>query len=148
MRNTASIALWHKHRPWCWAVFVLLVLAEILFIFFVNLEFANEYNRSQEGQIMLTHAPLNTRITLDFGDKKRAFEGTVSRGMTIGSALYEITDMASLHFVVSQENIVSLDEYRGEKGHQWNIYLNGTKIEGKTLLYPVRGGDKILIRYE
>lgn len=141
---------WKSHRWWYWVVLSVVALAGIISIFVVNVNFTKDYLNSQTAPVILPKSEsVVIRVVIDFGSYKRAFEGEAKSGMTVASALGEIADLAKLNLEIRQNSLVTLNGKKlGRSGTRWNIYLNGALGDAKILTHALKGGDRLMLRYE
>lgn len=142
---------WKRHHGWYWGVLFLVFFLGVASIFAINVNFADDYADSQSAPALVLKAEsVIVRVDVDFGDKKRAFEGEARSGMTVASAISEIADLAGLTFTIKQGAIAGLGgkNSRVSSGPRWEVYLNGTAVKKDALAKPLQGGDKVVLRYE
>ncbi|MBI2054578.1 MAG: hypothetical protein HYT39_00550 [Candidatus Sungbacteria bacterium] len=141
---------WKRHHGWYWGVLFLVFFLGVASIFAVNVNFANDYARSQSALALVPKAEsVIVRVDIDFGDKKRAFEGEARSGMTVASAVSEIADLAGLTFTIRQGAIAGLGGKNSKiSGPRWTIYFNRVAIDKDALTKPLKGGDRLVLRYE
>lgn len=134
-----------------WVALFSVFLAAVAAIFVWNASFYNEFLAYFKATPAVSLGK-NTaaRVTIDFGNgKKRAFEGDVMSPISAAEALRAASTAGrfSLNMALSGEisDINGVRELR-EKGWRW--YLNGEPQLRPMPDVLIRGGDKILLKYE
>lgn len=136
-----------------------LYVGVILAVFFAAVGvifFSNErFSRDMASYLFFPHGLTDrgsrvVRLTLDFGGgRRRAFEGALSSPITAGEALRfsrEAGDF-SASFALAGE-VLEIDGVSSGEEKRWRWYLNGHPEVRPMLDVLVRGGDKILMKYE
>ena len=94
-------------------------------------------------------------LEIDFGDKKRAFEGEITEDMSILDAVLASSRGGEIEvkyaLINDQTNILKINDHTedGLSRKTWTFYLNGEKIRTSEIhQVKVKPGDKILVRFE
>lgn len=97
----------------------------------------------------------SARVEIDFGDKKRTFEGKVIEGMSVLDAILASSRAGKLEFqyalLNNQTNVLRIDGFAedGLNKKTWNFYLNEEKIKKDEIhRIKIKSGDDVLIRFE
>lgn len=152
MRHThtyldTKLRFWHDHQIWYWVVLLVLALIALLLLLFANLQFERDFRDSQNTtSVVSKDQAVLIRILIDFGEARRAFEGEARKGMTVRSALQEITEVAGLKLQSAKGEILLIGDVKSTPSRRWNIYLNDEVAED--LSRELKGGDRIAVRYE
>ncbi len=90
-------------------------------------------------------------ITLDFGVKKRIFEGPIIDDETISQALKQAAEAGKISLVWKEvgglPRLTGVDGYmNGDKF--WVAYVNGKKLESALYETKIKSNDKILLIYQ
>lgn len=137
-----------KNRDF-WLVIIILV-----FGFYTGF-FKDLFNSSLE-KIELIFAPTKVAVLeINYGDRRRAFEGEIMFDMSILDALLAASRGGNFEIryaiLGDKADIMKINGLieDGLNEKRWSFYLNGQKIESseihKTLIKP---GDKILVNFE
>lgn len=134
-----------------WLLLLAVFFGTVAVIFVSNDNFANDFH-SYLTLPPPTQKAVNSslRVTIDFGNgKKRAFEGSVDSSITAGQALRLAAEAGGLPLTITLAgDITQIQNVRSQSEKQWRWYLNGQAEHRAILDVAVRGGDKILIKYE
>ena len=137
-----------EHRPIYWVFFLLIVALGIAVFFAANYQLSSEYANTEETPAHKSKAPALVRVLIDFGDSKRAFQGTAREGLEVRQALYEVAEVGELDLQIKNGAITKLDGLRStEKNGQWRLYLNGDILQD-SLSRGLSPGDQVTLRYE
>lgn len=137
----------HEHRAWCFFTFLFVGVAAIGVLFFADAEFGKEYQALQSApEIKSKQETSLVRIQIEFGDEKRAFEGRAGNGLTLGAALSEISGISGLDLATSENGIAAIGTVKNDE-KEWRVYKNDKPLPAP-LSYTLRGGDRIMLRYE
>ena len=144
------VNFWQKNAV-KWVILLAVFFGTVAVIFVLNDDFYNDY-RSYLDIVPLKPRERSAmvRVTIDFGNgKKRAFEGEATSAMSAAEALRASQEAGkfSLKITLSGE-ITEIDRVRAASGKKWQWYLNSNLQEKPVLDVEVRGGDKVLIKYE
>ena len=132
-----------------WITLAIAVLVGVGIILRAEHEFKEEERKMEQSEIRLdlhSKAKELAWVEIDFGDKKRRFEGMVD-GTTYSFeiALQSVAEAGKFTFRSNGEKINSVDGI-GKKG-RWVIYRNGT-VEKKPLnALTIASGDTYTLRY-
>ncbi len=130
-----------------------LIIIVLIFGFYTGF-FQNLFKYSGRGSPIFSPSNL-TYLEIDYGSKRRAFEGEIMFEMSVLDALlaasrgggFEVR-YAILNDTTDVMKINDITE-DGLNGESWNFYLNGRKVEtGLIHKTPIRSGDKILVKFE
>ncbi len=125
-----------------------LIVIILVFVFY-----AGFFNNLLKSPIF---TPLNTaRLEIDYGERRRAFEGEIMSKMSVLDALLAASRGGDfeVRYAVLRNNtdimqINGLTE-DGLNGKSWSFYLNGQKVEtGQIHKTQVKAGDKISVKFE
>lgn len=145
--ETLSPSHWYTHRWWYWLILLAAALLGILAIFFANARFLREYQQSQETFAVVPKAQsVTVRISIQL-EKLRVFEGDALAGMTVGSALREISETARLDLAIKNGVISELGGKKSGKSGAWTVSLNG-RILARPADALLKGGDRLELRYQ
>ena len=99
--------------------------------------------------------PDTAYLEIDFGDRKRAFEGEIIGDMSILDAVLASSRAGELEFkyaLINDRTDVLIINGHAEDGlneKNWKFYLNGMKIDASEIhRVKIKSGDRILIRFE
>ena len=106
--------------------------------------------------LFISPAKVNTAyLEIDFGDKKKAFEGEIVEEMSVLDAVLASGRAGELEvkyaLLHDQTDIFKINGYieDGLNEKTWSFYLNGEKIKTSEIhRIKVKSGDKILVRFE
>ena len=94
-------------------------------------------------------------LEIDYGSKRRAFQGDLPYDMTILDALNASARVGSfdVRYVIEdgQTDIIGINGIKEifDNGQKWNFYLNSRKVETERLhKIGIKAGDKILVKFE
>ena len=95
------------------------------------------------------------RIEIDYGTKRRAFEGDVLSDMSILDALLAASRGGSfeVRYALLNDNtdIMKINDLSedGLNGKSWHFYLNGGEIRADEIhKVKIKSGDKILVEFK
>jgi len=86
-------------------------------------------------------------LIINYGAQKRAFAGKVIDNMTIADTLIASAKAGNFDFDYQKGILKRVDGFE-QNGKKWNIYLNGTKIEGLLDKILIKARDKIELKLE
>ena len=94
-------------------------------------------------------------LEIDFGDKKRAFEGEITEDMSILDAVLASSRGGEIEIkyalINDHTDIFKINDHTedGLSQKNWKFYLNGIKIDTSEIhRIKIKSGDKILVRFE
>ncbi len=91
-------------------------------------------------------------VTLVYPDKKRAFEGEITDGMTANDILAQASFVGNLGYKINGVNSVADYEIDGmfyNGGKKWNCYLNNALVSPKSAdEVVINDKDKMICKYE
>lgn len=138
---------WDNHQGWYWVILLAVFLGALMLLFFVNVQFAEDYRNSQSTvSVISKERSVLIRVLIDFGQSMRAFEGEARAGMTMEKALREIAEVGKLDLEIQKGVVSRLGNQKSGREKTWNIYVNDASLLG--LIYELKGGDRVAIRYE
>lgn len=135
-------------------VAVALFIAATMLIFAWNDSFYSDFEfyftGIEDNKVSSKRMPPVGLLGIDFGNgQRRAFEGPVENGMTAVAALRAATRVGKLEVATDERgrvtNIAGVKN-NGEK--RWRVYLNGATIADLPGNILVKGGDRVMFRYE
>ncbi len=91
-----------------------------------------------------------SELTIDFGNnKKRIFEGEIVANETIFDVLVQASKTGGFSYKLDEKNnLAAIEGFIKSGNKHWQWYINGKKaIEPLNTVY-LKGGDKILVKYE
>lgn len=148
MNNLNTV--WQEHNAHYWLVFVAVAaIAFNLFVSWTN-EFAGDMQAlTSDGALAaVSSTDDSVRVLIDFGSRKRAFEGSAEQNMTVASALDEIASVAKFSVRVEDGQIVSVDGQANSDTAQWSVYLNDILVQTAIDEEALKAGDKVSIVFE
>lgn len=86
-------------------------------------------------------------LIINFGKAKRAFAGETIEGMTIYDALITSSQTGNFDFDFKDGDLKRIAEFE-ENEKNWNVYLNGKKVEEPLDKVFIKAGDKIELKFE
>lgn len=140
-----------SRRAICWGTTIAAFLFAAGIIFFSNERFSRDMSfyvavsPSSVGRVEKA-----VRLTIDFGDgKRRAFEGVATRPITAEEALRFSGNAGGFSSSITLAGeVVEIGGISPVVSKKWRWYLNGEPEERPMLDVLVRGGDRILVKYE
>lgn len=101
-------------------------------------------------------APVNiARVEIDYGNRRRAFEGEIVFDMSVLDALLASSrggDFEIRYAILNGRTDILKINGMTEDGlneKSWNFYLNGQRIESSEIHQTrIKPGDKILVKFE
>ena len=103
----------------------------------------------------LFNPPAFARVEIDFGAKKRAFQGEILSNTSLLDALIFSSQAGNIEvkYVISEDktDIVKIDGLveDGLNHQSWSFYLNGQKVQTAEIhKIKLKPGDKIKVRFE
>ena len=134
-----------------WLLLMAVFFGTVAVLFISNDRFSNDFYSyltfpaSKEKEISNL-----VKVTVDFGNgKKRAFEGSVASPLTAGQALRFASEAGGMALKITLAgDVTEIEKMRNQGEKRWHWYLNGRAESRSILDATVRGGDKVLLKYE
>ena len=134
-----------------WFLLIAVFFGTVVVLFVSNDRFANDFY-SYMTFPALKQKEISTRVlvTIDFGNgKKRAFEGSVASPLAAGQALRLASKAGGMALKITLAgDVTEIEKVRNQSDKRWHWYLNGRAESRSILDAAVRGGDKVLVKYE
>lgn len=149
MASSSSRARHHLHSYGYLSAALAAALLALAAIFFLNEKFANDYlNIQPRTNSVSKDQSVTVRISFYLGDKERMFEGKARENLTLKDALLEIAGISGISVKIAGSDLVGIERYAKNKNKAWAAYVNGESLPAPLLVYQIRGGDRIVLRYE
>jgi hypothetical protein len=137
------------HLPGAWYLTVAAALLALAAIFFINARFVDDYlNTQSKINLVSKDQSVAVRISFYLGDKERMFEGKARENLTLKDALLEIAGISGISVKIAGNDLIGIERYAKNKNKAWAAYVNGKPLSGSLLVYQIKGGDRIVLRYE
>lgn len=134
-----------------WFILLAAFFGTVAVIFVLNDDFSNDF-RSYSEVIPLKPRERSAvlRVTIDFGNgKKRAFEAEVASPLSAAEALRGAQKVGKFTLKIALNGeITEIDRVKAVGQKRWHWYLNGNPEKRPILDVTVRGGDKVLVKYQ
>ena len=134
-----------------WFILLAVFFGTVAVIFVLNDDFSNDFQVYSEVQpLKPRERNAALRVTIDFGNgKKRAFEAEVASPLSAAEALRATQEVGKFTLKIGLNGeITEIDRVKAAGQKRWHWYLNGNPEERPILDVMVRGGDKVLVRYQ